>query len=105
MSCPKVILAFVFNKSETIEYGGAFCVMYGCCGEGAFRFFFCRDTSGTSLPFPDRSLFAMGWSVCLLVDPEPSATFALLAPVFNEGFVSLAHSPSGGAPNSLNVAL
>jgi hypothetical protein len=98
------MLAFVFIKSDTIEYGGAFCVIYGCCGEGAFLFFFCRDTSDTSLPFAERNLFAIGWAACLPADPEPSATFALLIPVSNEGFVLFAHSPSGGAPNSLNAA-
>jgi hypothetical protein len=99
------MLAFVFSKSETIEYGGAFCVMYGCCGEGAFLFFFCQDSSDTSLPFPERNLFAIGWAVCLLADPEPSAIFALFASVFDEGFASFAHSPSGGAISSLNVVV
>lgn len=99
------MLAFVFSKSDTIEYGGAFCAIYGCCGEGTFLFFFCRGSSGTSLPFPERNLFAIGWAICLLADPEPSATFALLASVSDEGFVSFAHLPSEGVPSSLNVAL
>ena len=103
MICPKVMLALVFSRSETMEYGGAACVMYGCCGEGAFLFFFCRDPSVISLPFPERNLLAIGWAVCLLADP--SATFALFVPFFNKGFVSLARSPSGGALSSLNAVL
>jgi hypothetical protein len=99
------MLALVLNKSETIEYGGAFCVMYGCCGEGAFLFFFCRDPSDTSLPFFERNLFAMGSVTCLLVDPEASATIASPAAVLNEGFVSFAHLPSGGVLSSLNAVL
>jgi hypothetical protein len=104
MSCPRVIFAFVVSRSSTIEYVGAFCVMYGCCGVRVFLFFFCWGTSSTSLPFPERNLLAMGCVVSLLVDPEPSATVALLSPVFNEGFVLTARSPFGGAFNSLNAA-
>ncbi|RHZ80032.1 hypothetical protein Glove_139g65 [Diversispora epigaea] len=71
------------RKGEsTMEYGGAACVMYGCCGEGAFLFFFCRDPSDTSLPFPERNFLAIGWVVCLFADP--SATFSLFVLVFNK---------------------
>jgi hypothetical protein len=104
MSCPRVIFAFVVSRSSTIEYVGAFCVIYGCCGVRAFFFFFCRGPSLTSLPFPERNLLAMGCVVSLLMDPEPSAAVALLSLVFNEGFVSHARSPSGGAFSSLNAA-